>query len=123
MKKPVEIQFDKQAYEDYKELQKNVEENKKSKKKPTHEQLLNSLNSAIDNIKADHRYGDLIPRKYLSKATINKYGTDKILRVELVGYWRVLYTIIGDEVKIIALILEYMDHKTYDKIFSGYKKK
>ncbi len=123
MKKPVEIQFDEQAYEDYRELQKNVEENKKSKKKPTHEQLLNSLNTAIDNIKANHRYGDLIPRKYLSKATINKYGTDKIFRVGLVGYWRLLYTIIGDEVKIIALILEYMDHKTYDKIFSGYKKK
>lgn len=33
-----------------------------------------------------------------------------------------LYTIIGDEIKIIALILEYMDHDHYNKIFS-YKNK
>lgn len=33
-----------------------------------------------------------------------------------------IYTITGDEVKIIAFILEFMDHKKYDKIF-GYKKK
>jgi hypothetical protein len=39
-----------------------------------------------------------------------------------VGYWRLLYTIIGDETKIIAFILEYMDHAGYNKIF-GYQKK
>jgi hypothetical protein len=120
--KPVEIQFDEKADKDYKELQKNVAEDKKSKKKPTYEQLLNSINHAIDNIKVNKGYGNLIPRKHLSKATIARYGTNKILRVELVGYWRLLYTLIGDEAKIIAFILEYMDHKTYDKRF-GYKKK
>ncbi|NQU78586.1 hypothetical protein HQ545_02355 [Candidatus Woesearchaeota archaeon] len=45
-----------------------------------------------------------------------------ILRVELVGYWRLLYTLIGDEVKVIAFILEFMDHAKYDKLF-GYRKK
>lgn len=44
------------------------------------------------------------------------------MRVELVGYWRLLYTLIGEDVKIIAFILEFMDHEVYDKIF-GYKKK
>ena len=64
----------------------------------------------------------MIPREYITKNIINEYGTDKIFRVELVGYWRLLYTLIGNDVKIIAFILEYMDHDRYNKLF-GYRKK
>tara|TARA_Y100000310_G_scaffold317241_1_gene369895 strand:- start:9273 stop:9641 length:369 start_codon:yes stop_codon:yes gene_type:complete len=122
MKKEVEVKFDEGAYEEYEELQESVAEGKKSKKKPTYEQLLTSINAAIKNLKANPHYGDLIPRRNISKKVINRYGTDKILRVELVGYWRLLYTLVGDKVKIIAFILEFMDHSKYDKLF-GYKKK
>lgn len=68
MEKPTIIKFDKEAYEEYQELQRAVLEGKTSKKKPTYEQLLNSINNALKNIKADYKYGDLIPRKYLSKS-------------------------------------------------------
>lgn len=122
MEKPIIIKFDKDAYEEYQELQRAVLEGKTSKKKPTYEQLLNSINNALKNIKADYKYGDLIPRKYLSKSVIQRYGTDKIFRVELIGYWRLLYTIIGNEAEIIAFILEYMNHDKYNKLF-GYKKR
>ena|SRR3989338_5823745 len=117
MNKEVEVRFDEDAYKEYKKLQEFVAEGKSSKKKPTYEQLLSSINTAIRNLKADPYYGDLIPRKNISKGVIQRYGTDKILRVELVGYWRLLYTLIGEEVKIIAFILEFMDHKKYNKIF------
>ena len=122
MEKPTIIQFDEEAYREYQKLQKDVLDGKKAKQKPTYEQLLSSINNALKNIKADYKYGNLIPRKLISKATIEKYGTDKIFRVELNGYWRLLYTIIGDEAKIVAFILEYVDHNKYNKIF-GYKKK
>jgi|SRR3989344_687159 len=122
MDKNVEVRFDKLAYKEYLELEGLVAEGKKSKKIPIYEQLLSSINNAIKNIKLNWRYGDLIPRKYISKSTMDRYGTDKIFRVELVGYWRLLYTIIGDEALIIAFILEYMDHDKYNKIF-GYRKK
>jgi len=123
MDKPIKIKFDKDAYISYKHLQDAVAKGLTSGTKPTYEQLLTSVNNAIRNIKADYRYGDLIPRKELSKKAIQKYGTDKICRVELVGFWRLLYTIIGDEVKIVAFILEFIDHPTYDKIFKSYKRK
>ena len=122
MGKEIIVQFDHDTYQEYKELQEVVAKGKASKGKPSYSQLLSSINTAIRNIKADHYYGDLIPRKYISKGVINRYGTDKILRVELVGYWRLLYTLIGEEVRIIAFILEFMDHDKYNKIF-GYKKK
>jgi len=116
------IQFDEQAYKEYTALQENVLEGKKSRKNPSYEQLLSSINNALKNIKEDYRYGNLIPKKYISKSTTNRYGTNKIFRVELIGYWRLLYTIVGDRAKIIAFILEYIDHNKYNKIF-GYKKK
>ena len=122
MNKEVVVQFDKEAYHEYRELQDFVAQGKKAKKKPTYEQLLSSINTAISNIKANPYYGDLIPRKYISKATVHKYGTDKIFRVELVGFWRLLYTLIGEEARIIAFILEYMDHDRYNKVF-GYRGK
>jgi hypothetical protein len=120
--KPVEVQFNEEAYIEYTELQENVAENKRSKKKPSYEQLLTSINTAIRNLKADPFTGDLVPRKYLTKKVIEKYGTDKIFRLPLVGYWRMLYTVIGDETKIIAFILEYMDHDKYNKLFDYNKK-
>ena len=122
MDKEIIVKFDKDSYKEYRKLQEVVVKGKAAKRKPTYSQLLSSINTALRNIKANPYYGNLIPRKYISKSTIKRYGTDKILRVELVGYWRLLYTLIGDEVKIIAFILEFMDHNKYNKIF-GYKKK
>ena len=86
MEKPTIIQFDEDAYKTYKKLQHAVLEGKKAKKKPGYEQLLSSINTSLKNIKADYKYGNLIPRKCISKSTIQRYGTDKIFRVELVGY-------------------------------------
>jgi hypothetical protein len=117
--KPVIVKFEREAYEEYKKLQNSID---KSKNKPTNKQLLFSIDNAINNIKLNPYYGNLIPKKYLTSKVIDKYGTNKILRVELVGYWRLLYTLIGDEARIIAFVLEYMSHKNYDTLF-GYKKK
>ncbi len=122
MNKETLVQFDASAYKEYKELQEIVAKGKRSSANPTYEQLLTSINNALRNIKANPFYGNLIPRKNISKGVADRYGTYKIFRVELVGYWRLLYTVTGDEAKIIALILEYMNHQKYDKIF-GYQKK
>ena len=62
MEKEVIIQFDSDAHNEYRELQDAVEKGKSTKKKTTYEQLLNSINNAIRNIKVNPHYGDLIPR-------------------------------------------------------------
>jgi hypothetical protein len=83
---------------------------------------MKSLEIALTNIKNNPNYGNKISRKYLNKDIIKKYNTDKILRVELVGFWRLLYTLKGNEVEIIAIILDFMDHKEYSELFR-YRKK
>ena len=122
MNKEIVVKFDEKAYKEYEKLQKLSASGKHAKKKSTYSQLLNSINKAITNIKENPYYGNLIPKKYIPKGITNRYGTDKILRVSLVGYWRLLYTLVGDEIRIIAFVLEFMDHVKYNKIF-GYRNK
>lgn len=88
MNKDIEVRFDKEAYNEYVNLQEFILKGKLSKKNPSYEQLLSSINTAIRNLKINPHYGNLIPRKNISKAVYQRYGTDKILRVELIGYWR-----------------------------------
>lgn len=51
-----------------------------------------------------------------------KYEINNLWDINLVDYWRMLYTLRGDRVEVICLILEYMSHPEYDKKF-GYRKK
>ena len=122
MNKKITVKWDPEARHEYEELRASVKEGRKKGGKPTYEQLLASVDGAVEKLRLDPFCGDLIPRDNLTKKAVRRYGTDKIFRMELTGYWRMLYTVIGDEAEIIALILEYMDHKSYDKLF-GYRKK
>lgn len=122
-KKEVWVEFSEEANNDYRELQKKVlQEKEQGIENSSNMQLLKSIDREKDNIKIDPQYGIHMPRKNIPKGAVNRYGTDRLWKVDLVGYWRMIYTIIGDEVKIIAFVLEFMDHKKYDKVF-GYKKK
>jgi hypothetical protein len=47
MGKDVVVQFDADAYKEYKELQEAVAYGKRTSEKPTYEQLLTSINNAI----------------------------------------------------------------------------
>jgi hypothetical protein len=81
-------------------------------------QLLRSIRQKIEFLKINPFYGDNIPKKQIPKG----YAVANLWRVELTNYWRMLYTIRGDEVEIICVILDITDHERYDKKF-GYRKK
>jgi len=40
----------------------------------------------------------------------------------LSNFWRMIYTVKGNDIEIISFILDIVDHNTYNKIF-GYRKK
>ena len=76
----------------------------------------------FDFIKANPFYGNYIPKALIPQEYVSKYNARNLWRVELTGYWRLLYTIKGDQGEVICFILDIIDHKEYDKKF-GYKKK
>lgn len=118
MNKPVRVILLDEAELEYKKLNEIVGQQLKDEKENTQEmQLLRSIDQKRDLIKANPFYGDNIEKKKIPKLY---YDVPNLWRVELTGYWRMLYTIRGDEVQIVCFILDIMDHKEYNKKF-GYK--
>jgi Txe/YoeB family toxin of Txe-Axe toxin-antitoxin module len=99
-------------------LHKVLEQEQQGKTNTQEQQLLRSIQQKVEFLKANPFYGDNIPKKLIPK----KFNVQNLWRVELSQFWRMLYTIRGDEIEIICFILEIVDHQAYDKRF-GYKKK
>jgi hypothetical protein len=81
-------------------------------------QLLKSIKQKIELIKVNPAYGEKIPRQQIPK----NLDVPNLFHVSLTGYWRMIYSLEGNQIEIIAFVLYIVDHPTYDKIF-GYKKK
>jgi len=82
--------------------------------------LYDNINTAIDHLKADHGYGIRIPHNLIPKDYVKKHEIDNLRKVNLPDGWRLLYTVQADKVMIVSVILEWMDHKNYERRF-GYK--
>ena len=123
MNKPIRVILLDEADSEYKKLNEIVGQQIKEGKENTEEmQLLRSIKQKVAFIKANPFYGDNIPKALIPKEYIIKYNTKNLWRVELTNYWRMIYTIKGDQIEVICFILDIIDHKEYDKKF-GYKKK
>jgi hypothetical protein len=119
MNKPTRVILIGEAKEEFQKLNKIVGQQMKDGKEKNNEiQLLRSVKQKFDFLKANPFYGDSIEKRKIPK----NYEVANLWRVELSKYWRMLYTIKGDQVEIICFVLEIIDHKKYDKLF-GYKKK
>ncbi len=120
MNKTVRVILLDEADREFKRLNELVGKQFKEGKENTSEmQLLRSIRQKRDLIKTNPFYGDNIEKRKIPKL---HYDVQNLWRVELTSYWRMLYTIKGDEVQIICFVLDIIDHKRYDKLF-GYKKK
>ncbi len=119
MNKPVRVILLDEADIEYKRLNELVGQQIKQGKENTKEmQLLRSIKQKIELIRANPFYGDNIHKKDIPK----EYNVQNLWRVELSQYWRMLYTIKGDQIEIICFILDIIDHHEYDKKL-GYRKK
>ncbi len=108
-----------QAKESFEQLNTIVGEQLAQGKQNSDEiQLLNSIKQKIGLIKENPFYGDNLPKNLIPP----QLQATNLWRVELSRFWRMLYTIKGDNIEIICFILQIIDHPTYDKLF-GYRKK
>jgi Txe/YoeB family toxin of Txe-Axe toxin-antitoxin module len=82
-------------------------------------QIFDFVTRAINDLKENPFCGIKVPKGLWPKEYIKNYGIDNLWKYNLPNAWRLIYTIIGDEVKIVSMILEWLDHKNYEKRF-GY---
>ncbi|MCX6799509.1 MAG: type II toxin-antitoxin system YoeB family toxin [Candidatus Diapherotrites archaeon] len=84
--------------------------------------LYESIDRAIGDLKEDPFAGIKIAKRLCPKEYTAKYRINNLWKYDLPNAWRLIYTIKGDAVRIVAVILEWMGHKKYNKKF-GYKTK
>lgn len=81
-----------------------------------------NLDKALDKLKLSPFIGDRIQKKRMPKFYIDKYGIDNLLVLPLPGAWRLLYSVERFDDNIIVIIIDFMTHTEYDRMF-GYSRK
>ena len=79
--------------------------------------LKKSVRKAMDKIRENAFCGERIPQKQIPKEYIKKYNIDNLLWIPLPNAWRLVYSIFGEGIEILSLIIEYYDHKNYERRF------
>ena len=80
--------------------------------------LKKGITRAINDLKENAFSGIQVPKRLFPKNYIKKYKINNLWKYDLPKGWRLLYTITADnEVELISAILEWFDHKDYEKRF------
>jgi len=79
--------------------------------------LYKFIDRAIDDLKQNPTCGIKIPKKMWPKVYVQKYRITNLWKYDLPNAWRLIYTVESDKVKIMSIILEWFDHKGYEKRF------
>ena len=111
--KEVRIFLKGQAKECYLELKKRNDKEAQT--------ILRSFDRVKAILEKNPQYGDPIS-KGLIPDDFKKNGIFNLYRVELSNFWRMLYTLEGNQVDIFLFVLNIVDHPAYNKIF-GYRKR
>ena len=108
--KEVRILLKDEAKDSYLELKRRNDKEAKS--------ILNSIERIKEILKQNPQYGEPISKKLIPES-LKKLGIQTLYRVELSNYWRMLYTLEGNEITIYVFVLSIVDHREYNKLF-GY---
>ena len=79
--------------------------------------LATFIERAIKDLKENPIVGIAIPRRLWPSEYVKRYAINNLRKYDLPNGWRLVYTLSGNEVEIISIILEWFSHKDYEKKF------
>ena len=79
--------------------------------------LYELLKRAFEDIENDPTCFIHVPKELIPKEYKQKYGIDNLWKYDLPNGWRLLYSLSKDKVLLLAIILEWMNHKNYERRF------
>ena len=88
--------------------------NRAEKEEP---ELYKFLDRAFDDLKKDPTCGIQIQSRLIPRYYIEKYKINNLWKYNLPAAWRLMYSIKGSEVGVIAIVLEWLPHKEYERRF------
>lgn len=81
------------------------------------QELFEELKTAFENIERDAFCSINIPKRLMPKEYVQKHHIDNLWKYDLRNGWRLIYTIRKKEIIVIAVILEWLPHKEYERRF------
>ena len=97
-----------ELYDTYKKLEKGNNEEKK---------LYKWITRAIEDLKEDAFTGLAVPKDRIPKKYQREFDAKTIWKYDMPKAYRLIYTIENNEIEVFAILLEWFDHKTYEKKF------
>lgn len=79
--------------------------------------LYKEINKALREIKQNAFCGRSVKKKLIPRSLIRKYNIKNLWIYNLRKDWRLIYSVANEEVELLALVLDWMDHKDYEKLF------
>lgn len=80
-------------------------------------QLYEFLLRALDDLKKNPYIGINIPKNLIPLEYTKKLGINNLRKYNLPNAWRLIYTLKGNDIEIVSVLLEWMDHKQYERRF------
>ena len=109
MKLPSKVRFkDNKIQKAFEELLKSHSDEKK---------IYYWLVRAFKDIEENAFCGIQIPKRLIPKNYFQKYKINNLWKYNLPDAWRLLYSIENNEILVVSIILEWMDHKNYERRF------
>ena len=85
---------------------------------PDNDPVKKAMTRAIKDIWENAFVGRNVKKKLIPKSLIQKYKINNLWIYNLPSFWRLLYSITPSrEVEVIAAILDWMNHKDYERLF------
>ncbi len=82
--------------------------------------LLKKLIKAIEKLKYNYKAGEHISKDKIPDFYKIKYGVKNLWKLNIDLDYRLIYTVHGTEVEVMSVLLEFFDHKAYNRRF-GYR--
>jgi len=109
------VRFSREFSEEYAKLNQRAESGRGEAR-----YLVRIIDKVIAKLKRDREAGKRIPKRLMPRDYLIKYGVTNLWKLNLDRYWRMIYTIVGDEIRLVSIIIEVLNHKKYDRKF-GYR--
>ena len=90
--------------------------NLKKRKDGEAQGILNSFERIKSVLQQNPQFGNPLHKQLIPKE-IKKQGITNLYGVELSNYWRMIYTLEGNQLNILIFVLKIFDHKEYNKFF------
>lgn len=80
-------------------------------------ELFKLIKQALVNIEENAFCGIQIPKRLIPVEYLQKYEVANLWKYDLPRGWRLMYSIAREEVIVVSLVLEWFDHKEYERKF------